>query len=126
MEWYLKVLKNYTGFQGRARRKEYWMFTLFNLIFAFAIGFVEGIFGMSSTLSGLYTLAVLLPSIAVGIRRLHDTGRSGWWLLLSLIPLVGAIILIIYLCEDSKENENQYGPNPKFDTSLSVEKNLGN
>jgi uncharacterized membrane protein YhaH (DUF805 family) len=102
------------------------MFTLFNLIFAFAIGFVEGIFGMSSTLSGLYTLAVLLPSIAVGIRRLHDTGRSGWWLLLSLIPLVGAIILIIYLCEDSKENENQYGPNPKFDTSLSVEKNLGN
>ncbi|WP_458414837.1 DUF805 domain-containing protein [Schinkia sp. CFF1] len=114
MEWYLKVIKNYVGFQGRARRKEYWMFTLFNFIFAVVIGIVEGIFDLPEFLSAIYTLAVFLPSLAVGIRRLHDTGRSGWWLLISLIPLIGAIVLIVFMCEDSKEGDNQYGPNPKL------------
>jgi uncharacterized membrane protein YhaH (DUF805 family) len=114
MEWYLKVLKNYVGFSGRARRKEYWMFALFNFIIAFVIGFVEGFLNLVGVISTLYSLAIFLPSLAVSVRRLHDTGRSGWWLLISLIPLIGLIILIVFLCEDSKENENQYGPNPKL------------
>jgi uncharacterized membrane protein YhaH (DUF805 family) len=114
MEWYLKVVKNYVGFQGRARRKEYWMFFLFNLIIGLVIGFVEGLLNLSQVLSTLYSLAILLPSLAVGVRRLHDTGRSGLWLLIGLIPLIGLIVLLVFFCEDSKENENQYGPNPKL------------
>jgi uncharacterized membrane protein YhaH (DUF805 family) len=115
MDWYLKVLKNYVGFSGRARRKEYWMFALFNIIIGFVIGFIEGLLNLVGVLSTLYSLAIFLPSLAVGVRRLHDTGRSGWWLLISLIPLIGIIILLVFFCEDSKENENQYGPNPKLD-----------
>jgi uncharacterized membrane protein YhaH (DUF805 family) len=114
MEWYLKVLKNYVGFQGRARRKEYWMFVLVSVIVSIVLNILESMLGMNSVLSGLYSLAVLLPSLAVGVRRLHDTGRSGWWLLLSLIPLVGAIILIVFMCQESQEGSNQYGPNPKY------------
>jgi uncharacterized membrane protein YhaH (DUF805 family) len=113
MEWYLKVVKNYVGFQGRARRKEYWMFFLFNLIIGLVIGFVEGLLNLSQVLSTLYSLAILLPSLAVGVRRLHDTGRSGLWLLIGLIPLIGLIVLLVFFCEDSK-GENQYGPNPKL------------
>ncbi|OZM56446.1 hypothetical protein CIB95_11770 [Lottiidibacillus patelloidae] len=112
MEWYLKVLKNYVNFSGRARRKEYWMFVLFNMIVAFVLGFIDGILFEVGLLGNLYLLAVLLPSLAVSVRRLHDTGRSGWWLLISLIPLIGGIILLFFLCEDSKD-ANQFGPNPK-------------
>jgi uncharacterized membrane protein YhaH (DUF805 family) len=115
MDWYLKVVKNYVGFQGRARRKEYWMFFLFNVIIGFVIGFVDGLFNLSQVLSTLYSLAILLPSLAVGVRRLHDTGRSGLWLLIGLIPLIGFIVLLIFFCEDSKD-ENQYGPNPKLNS----------
>ncbi|MBM6619150.1 DUF805 domain-containing protein [Bacillus suaedaesalsae] len=114
MEWYLKVLKNYVGFQGRARRKEYWMFTLFNVIVSIVLAIVEAITGLESMLTGLYSLAVLLPSLAVSVRRLHDTGRSGWWLLISLIPIIGAIVLLVFTVSDSQEGENQYGPNPKY------------
>lgn len=113
MSWYLDVLKNYVGFQGRARRTEYWMFTLFNVIITIILSIVETIVGLPSLLSGLYTLAVLLPSLAVSVRRLHDTGRSGWWILIGLIPLVGSIILLVFMCLDSQNNGNQYGPNPK-------------
>ncbi|WP_424767616.1 DUF805 domain-containing protein [Paenibacillus sp. sgz302251] len=113
MEWYLKVLKNYVGFQGRARRKEYWMFVLFSFIISLVLTIVEAVTGMPAVLTGLYSLAILLPSLAVSVRRLHDTGRSGWWLLISLIPLVGGIILLVFMCLDSEEN-NKYGPNPKY------------
>lgn len=113
MEWYLKVLKNYVGFQGRARRKEYWMFTLFSIIVSVILSIVETVIGLPAVLTTLYSLAVLLPSLAVSVRRLHDTGRSGWWLLLSLIPLIGTIVLLVFVCEDSKEN-NRYGSNPKM------------
>jgi uncharacterized membrane protein YhaH (DUF805 family) len=113
MEWYLKVLKNYVGFQGRARRKEYWMFFLFSLIISIVLSILESIANMPAVLSGLYSLVVLLPSLAVTVRRLHDTGRSAWWLLIGLIPLVGAIILLVFMCQDSQESDNQYGPNPK-------------
>jgi len=123
MDWYIKVLKQYADFSGRARRKEYWMFFLINFLISMAIGFVSGFIGgisqSASMASGmmilpmLYSLAVLIPGIAVGVRRLHDTGRSGWWLLISLIPIIGAIALIIFLVQDSQPGSNRYGENPK-------------
>ncbi len=113
MNVYLDVLKKYAVFSGRARRTEYWMFFLFNLLIAFVLGAIEGIFKGSGLLGTLYSLAVFIPSLAVGARRLHDTNRSGWWLLISLIPLIGVIILIVFLVQDSQPGENKYGPNPK-------------
>lgn len=117
MNWYLTALKKYAVFGGRARRKEYWLFLLFNVIIAMVIVFIEGITGIS-LLSILYLLAVFLPGLAVGVRRLHDTNRSGWWLFLSLLPLLGAIILTVFLCQDSQDEENEYGPNPKMDPPI--------
>jgi uncharacterized membrane protein YhaH (DUF805 family) len=114
MSWYLLVLKKYAVFSGRARRMEYWMFFLFNFIIAFVLGFIEGLAGGPGVLGGLYSLAVLLPGLGVSVRRLHDTGRSGWWLFIGLIPLIGAIILLIYMVSDSQEGTNQYGPSPKL------------
>lgn len=114
MDWYLKVMKNYVGFKGRARRKEYWMFVLFNVIISIILSILEAFADpMDGVLTGIYSLLILLPCLAVGVRRLHDTGRSGWWLLISLVPIVGAIVLIVFYCQDSKPDENQYGPNPK-------------
>ncbi|NOU99408.1 DUF805 domain-containing protein [Paenibacillus planticolens] len=113
MGWYLKVLNNYVGFSGRARRTEYWMFVLFSVIVSIILAILESLLGLKSVLTGIYSLVVLLPSLAVAFRRLHDTGKSGWWILLGLIPLIGAIILIVFYCQDSEPNENEYGPNPK-------------
>jgi uncharacterized membrane protein YhaH (DUF805 family) len=118
MNWYLDVLKKYAVFSGRARRKEYWMFVLFNLIIAIVLGIVDSMMGTVTEqgiglLGGLYSLAVLLPGIGVGIRRLHDTDRSGWWLLIGLIPLIGLIVLIVFFVQDSTPGENRFGPNPK-------------
>ncbi|WP_233356542.1 DUF805 domain-containing protein [Pseudomonas mangrovi] len=112
IHWYVDVLKKYAVFDGRARRAEYWWFTLFSVIASIVLSIIDGILGMPSVLSGIYALAVLLPSIGVAIRRLHDTGRSGWWLLLALVPIAG-IVLIVFLALDSQPGENQYGPNPK-------------
>lgn len=113
MEWYFAVLKKYADFSGRARRKEYWMFALVNLLVSFGLGFV-GALAHAPWLSWIYTVAVLVPSIAVGIRRLHDTGRSGWMMLLVLIPVIGAIVLLVFAVQDSSPGDNQYGPNPKL------------
>jgi uncharacterized membrane protein YhaH (DUF805 family) len=113
MNWYLEVLKNYAVFTGRARRTEYWMFVLFNLIIVLAIAFIEGMLGSIGVVGMIYSLAVLIPSIAVGVRRLHDTDRSGWWLLIGLVPLIGAIVLIVFMVLDSSPGQNEYGPNPK-------------
>ncbi len=119
MDWYIGVLKKYAVFNGRARRKEYWMFVLINLIVSIALGVVDGVLGTLSVetgmglLGGIYSLAVLIPSIAVSIRRLHDTGRSGWWLLLAFIPLVGAIVLIVFFAMEGHAEENEHGANPK-------------
>lgn len=114
MDWYLKVLKNYVGFEGRARRKEYWMFVLINVIISIVLTIVETITDIAPFLTVLYSLFVLLPSLAVTVRRLHDTGRSGWWVLISLIPLIGSIVLLVFTCQDSEEGDNQYGTNPKL------------
>ncbi|MBN1989515.1 MAG: DUF805 domain-containing protein [Bacteroidales bacterium] len=117
MNWYLKVLKQYADFSGRARRKEYWMFVLFNIIFAFAAIILDNVLGIAYSgygpIYGLYMLAMLIPSIAVGVRRLHDISKSGWMILVGLIPLVGAIWLLILFVMDSKPGANEYGPNPK-------------
>ena len=119
MSWYLQVLKQYAVFSGRARRKEYWMFFLFNLIIAFVLGFIDVALILASESTGygplgwLYSLAVLIPAIAVAIRRLHDTGRSGWWLLIGLIPLLGALVILVFMVLDGEQGENKYGPNPK-------------
>jgi uncharacterized membrane protein YhaH (DUF805 family) len=112
MNWFLDVVKNkYAKFDGRARRQEYWMYTLFYLIIYIVLMVVDGMIGMP-VLSGLLALGLLVPSIAVTIRRLHDTGRPGWWLLIGFIPLVG-LVLIYFLVIDGQPGENQYGPNPK-------------
>lgn len=105
-------LSQYAGFQGRARRSEYWYFCLFNIILSVVVGIVVAITGLK-ILSTLVSLALLLPGLAVGARRLHDIGKSGWWLLLSLVPIVGGIILIVWCCKDSDPGMNQYGSNPK-------------
>lgn len=114
MEWYMSVLKNYAGFSGRARRKEYWMFILFNTLIMIGLLVIEALLGGPGIAYTLYTLAVLIPSIAVAIRRLHDTGRSGWWLLITLIPLVGAIVFLVFMCMEGDSSDNNYGSNPKL------------
>ena len=103
---YVGVLKRYAEFNGRARRQEFWLFALVSFIVSFILNFI-------GPLGYLYSLAVLVPSLAVGARRLHDTGRSGWFQLVGLIPLVGVIILIIFMAQESQPGENQYGSNPK-------------
>ena len=113
MNWYLDVLKQYAVFSGRAHRQEYWMFVLISLIIGFGLGFIEGILGLPGVLSTLYYLAVLLPSLGVSIRRLHDTGRTGWWVLIGLVPLIGLIVLIVFMVQESQPGDNPYGPNPR-------------
>ena len=120
MEEYKAVLNKYAVFSGRARRREYWMFVLVNFIIMIGLSVVISIVASvlklgsaASYLSQIYGLAVLLPSLAVGVRRLHDTGRSGWWLLIGVIPLIGSIVLLILMAKDSQPGDNAYGPNPK-------------
>tara|TARA_R110001583_G_scaffold18738_8_gene74243 strand:+ start:217 stop:588 length:372 start_codon:yes stop_codon:yes gene_type:complete len=113
MNYYLDALKKYAVFSGRASRQEYWMFFLFNILIAFAIGFVEGLVGSPGVVSGLYVLALLLPGIAIAVRRLHDTGRSGWWLLIGFIPLVGPIVLLVFFVQGSTQEENKFDESSK-------------
>jgi uncharacterized membrane protein YhaH (DUF805 family) len=118
MNTYLQVLQKYAVFGGRAPRNEYWMFFLFNILIAMGIGLFCGVLkGLAHVdltfLIHLYSLALLCPGLAVGIRRLHDTNRSGWWMLLSGIPLIGSIILLVFMCQDSTPADNNFGPNPK-------------
>jgi uncharacterized membrane protein YhaH (DUF805 family) len=120
MNWYFKVLRNYAVFSGRARRKEYWYFFLFNLIIIMILTSIDhGTWLFSQTyrmglLSSIYSLVVFIPSLAVLVRRLHDTGRSAWWLLLALIPIIGSIVLLIFAALDSDPGPNEYGLNPKI------------
>jgi uncharacterized membrane protein YhaH (DUF805 family) len=119
MNWYLDVLKKYAVFNGRARRKEYWMFFLVNIIVSLVLAFVDSKLGLFNpevgigTLGTIYGLAILLPAIGVSIRRLHDTGRSGWWMLIGFVPLIGGIVLLVFFVFDSTPGSNEYGPNPK-------------
>ena len=105
------ALNKYFDFDGRASRSEYWWFALFMAIVGFVAGLIGG-FINAAWLPSLVSLAFLLPSLGLGVRRLHDIDKSGWWILLSLIPLVGTIILIIWYCQESQPVPNQYGPVP--------------
>ncbi len=111
MDSYLAVWKKFAQFSGRSRRKEYWMFILFNLLVMFALTFIDALTGVP-VLTMVYGLLVFIPSLSVAVRRLHDTGRSGWWLLIGLIPLV-SLILIYFLACDSETESNDFGDNPK-------------
>ena len=113
MEWYLKVVRdNYANFNGRASRQEYWMFILFNFIFTIVVGFIDGFLSLGF-LSLLYVLAILIPGLAVLVRRLHDVNKSGWWFFIIFIPIIGTIWMLILLCTDGNPGENSYGPSPK-------------
>ena len=112
MNWYIKCLKQYVDFSGRAQRMEFWMFQLINLGVMIGLAIIDMILGLG-ILQPIYALAVLLPNLAVGVRRLHDTNRSGWWLLLVLIPVIGIIILIVFWVQDSQAGDNAFGQNPK-------------
>ncbi len=119
MNWYLHVLKQYANFNGRARRKEYWIFVAFNTLFSIITMLLDNLLGLNFTdtpygpLYTLYSLALLIPSLAVLTRRLHDVGKSGWMFFVALIPIIGSIWILILLISDSEPGENKYGTNPK-------------
>jgi uncharacterized membrane protein YhaH (DUF805 family) len=119
MNWYLGVLKKYTVFSGRAQRAEYWYFVLFNMLVGVGLSMIDQATGTLDAetgvglLGGLYSLAVLLPSLGVSVRRLHDTDRSGWWMFILLIPVIGVIALLVFFVQDSTAGTNEYGDNPK-------------
>ena len=112
-------MKNYGGFDGRARRKEYWMFTLFHIFFLIIAMILDNVLGIAIEGIGygpiyiLYVLAILIPALAVSVRRLHDIGKSGWMILIALIPIVGAIWLLVLMASDGNPGPNDFGPNPK-------------
>ncbi|MEZ6876846.1 DUF805 domain-containing protein [Enterobacter sp. KBR-315C3_2022] len=113
MGWYLKVLKNYFGFKGRARRKEYWMFVLISMIVTTCVSFLNNLLG-DLGIDRIYELAILIPAFALAFRRLHDTGRSAWWLLLIFIPLLGWLVLLFFMAGKGEAGENRFGPDPKL------------
>ena len=128
MNWYLSVVaENYANFNGRARRKEYWMFVLFNTIFVIVAMVLDNLLGLDFKMGSgayavsvgygwiylVYMLAVLIPCLAVGVRRLHDVGKSGWFMLISLIPIIGTIWFLILMCTDGDVQDNEYGSSPK-------------
>ncbi|MDC9587953.1 DUF805 domain-containing protein [Xenorhabdus sp. XENO-10] len=114
MNWYFSVFKNYAEFSGRARRKEYWMFSLFHIIIVVALAVLGSAISETASvlLLGVYILVTFIPIFAVTVRRLHDTNHSGWWLLISLIPFV-SIILFIFYCTRGTTGDNDYGTDPK-------------
>ena len=116
MNGYLATLKKYADFNGRARRTEYWLFVLFSMVIAMVLGVVDYVLGTPGIIGLIFALAILIPSIAVGVRRLHDTDRSGWWLLIAFIPIIGTIALLIFLLLDGTPGDNRFGANPKAAT----------
>lgn len=123
MNWYLKALKQYADFKGRARRKEYWMFFLFNIIFAILAALIDNLVGTASPelgygiFYGIYALAVLIPGLAVTVRRFHDVGKSGWMYFIILIPLIGVIWFMVLMVRDSESGSNKWGENPKISSN---------
>ena len=113
MNWFVDVIKKYAVFTGRARRKEYWMFVLFYLLIYIGLFVIEMLVGSPGILVLIFALGLLVPSLAVTIRRLHDTNRSGWWFLIAFVPLVGGIVLLVFMCLEGTSGSNQYGADPK-------------
>jgi uncharacterized membrane protein YhaH (DUF805 family) len=123
MKWYFRVLRKYAVFGGRARRKEYWIFNLIHGLIIFGLKGIELLMGRFAPdyritlIELLYVFATFVPLVAVSVRRLHDTNRSGWWFLMFLIPLVNLVLFFSFMTEDSQPGENRYGPNPKADAA---------
>ncbi len=113
MNWFIDVIKKYAVFTGRARRKEYWMYMLFWIIGYVILAVLESLVGLTGVLTSIYALGLFLPGLGVAIRRLHDTGKTGWWILIALVPLIGAIVLLIFMIQDGTPGDNAHGPNPK-------------
>ncbi len=123
MNYYLKVLQNYATFSGRARRSEFWYFALFNMIFIILAMVLDRVLGTTLKMGGvetpygyiylLYVLVLFIPGLAVSVRRLHDVGKSGWMYLIVLIPIIGAIWLLVLFFTDSNTESNKWGENPK-------------
>ena len=119
MNWVKTVFRKYATFQGRAQRAEYWYFVLFYVIVYMVLGFLDGSLSRPAEepswglLSGVFALATLVPSIAVSVRRLHDTNRSGWWMLVMFVPLIGQLVMLIFMVLDGTPGDNRFGSNPK-------------
>ena len=119
MEWMTMPLQRYADFSGRSRRKEYWMFFLFVIIVAIVLGIIEGVLGLTGMigpygpLTALFLLGIIIPAIAVQVRRFHDQDKTGWFVLLGLIPFVGGLIVLVFMCLEGTRGPNQYGPDPK-------------
>lgn len=131
MEWYLKAMNQYADFEGRARRKEYWMYILIYIVIIVSVNFlgimISGFNSLSYNL--LYfgvALIHLIPNLSVGVRRLHDVGKSGWWYLIVIIPLIGAIVLLVWFCTEGEAGPNKWGPNPKDENSGTVMNDMDN
>lgn len=127
LEWMLLPLKRYADFSGRSRRKEYWMFVLGVFLGAIVLSIIEGILGMSGMVGGVYgplttifLLAVIIPSIAVQVRRFHDQDKSGWMVLLAFIPILGGLAVLIFMCLEGTRGSNRFGPDPKDPASAQV------
>jgi len=122
MNWYFAVLKKYAQLNGRATRQEFWMFSLFHLIFLILALILDNVLGTTfqdsyyGIIYFLYIVGTALPSLAVAVRRLHDIGYSGWWFLINAIPYIGPVLLLIFLAKDSQPDKNKYGANLKLGT----------
>lgn len=126
MEWFIMALKRYAVFSGRSRRKEYWFFYLFNVLILFGIVIVEAALDLSDPegfgpLSAIYFLAMFIPGLAVTVRRLHDTNRSGWWFLISFVPLIGFFALLFFALSEGDSGTNAYGPDPKASAEIAAQ-----
>ncbi|MFF5020203.1 DUF805 domain-containing protein [Streptomyces sp. NPDC001165] len=111
MSYFIEALKKYAVFSGRARRKEYWLFMLFAWIVYIALAAIAAVAHTPAIVA--IAVVFLLPALGVTVRRLHDTGRSGWWILFGIVPLIGSIVLLVFYCSDSQAGANKFGPNPK-------------
>ncbi len=133
MEYFMKAMQEYATFTGRATRREYWMFVLFQIIFSLmlyaltivgAVSESQTLMIIGSVLLGIYILATFIPSLAAAVRRLHDTGRSGWFYFIAFVPVVGGIILIVFLASEGQHGPNKWGPNPLDDQGMDIKDHL--
>lgn len=118
MNYYLDAWRKFATFSGRARRSEYWMFYLFNTIAPMVLAMVELVLGTMFILTMIYMLAAFIPGLSVTVRRLHDIGKSGWWMLINFVPVIGFFVFLFFMFQDSQHGDNEYGPNPKMVTAF--------
>jgi len=126
MEFFKRAYKNYANFQGRDTREQYWMFYLFYMIIIIVLSVIDELIGTDGLFSSLFLLASIIPSIAITTRRLHDIGKSGWWQLILLVPIIGAIVIIVFLAKKGMIGDNQFGVDPQAQVSTIVENGAEN